>query len=193
MTEARPNLGGMEIGDGSRHRWRRVLGPLRSEVLAFATALGGRRPDALRLFVIGDADHEPWHFTAHLRDDTQRAGRADLAPTLLRWQVPPGAPPHLAWSVDAAASASRRDTLLVITPGAPAAEMLERVADANRRGARILSIHRSHDEVAGLSHEVLSVDPDRPAATFEVAQHVVSAVAPSAAQPLPRRRLLVRR
>ena len=65
--------------------------------------------------------------------------------------------------------------------------MLERVADAKRRGARIMSVHRGDTDLAGLSHEMLSVDPVRADHDYDVTQHIVTDVAPGREQRAPAR------
>jgi len=170
---------GVELS-GSMRRWTRVLGPLGRETRLFARALGGRQGPSTGLLVVGVPEFEPWHFTAHLGEGALRYGRADLAPTLLRWKVPLGAPPHLAVTVDAMAKAARDQTILVIDPCGGSSELLERVADARRCGARIMTLHRGHDALMGLSHETLSVDRLRPARDFEITQHLVTDLTPVA-------------
>src|SRR5690606_31362122 len=47
------------------------------------------------LLLLGTPAEEPWHLTAHLADEARLAGLPQLAPTLVRWSVPVGAPAHL--------------------------------------------------------------------------------------------------
>jgi hypothetical protein len=148
------------------------------QTLHFAGVLGGRREESSRLLVMGTPDFEPWHFVAHMSEESEKQGRADLCPTLLRWAVPLGAPAHLAVSVDEVAHASRDQTVLILSSRARSWEMLERVSDARRRGARIMSVHRGDNDLADLSHEMLSVDLLRADRDFEVTQHIVTDVAP---------------
>jgi DNA-binding MurR/RpiR family transcriptional regulator len=132
------------------------------------------------LFVVGAPEFEPWHFTAHLGEQATRRGRVDLVPTLLRWEVPVGAPSHLAVPVDVMSFLSRNETLLVIDPFGEAPELLERIASAKRRGARIMTLHRGQPDLMAMSHETLSVDLSRPERDFEITQHVVTDLAPTA-------------
>jgi hypothetical protein len=155
-----------------------VLGHVGKEARLFADALGGRHDRSTNLLVVGVPEFEPWHFAAHLGEQADRCGRVDLVPTLLRWRVPPGAPSHLAITVDALMSASRSQTVLVIDPFGGAPELLERLADAKHQGARIMTVHRDQSELIELSHETLSVDPLRPIRDFEVVQHLVSDLTP---------------
>src|SRR5205814_5465065 len=52
------------------------------------------------LLLVGTPDEEPWHLTAHLDEESRWSGMPALAPTLIRWQPPPGAPAHLAIGLD---------------------------------------------------------------------------------------------
>src|SRR5215471_17908723 len=58
----------------------------------FAGALRGSARTQGGLLLVGTPDHEPWHFAAHLGDESRLAGLPELAPTLVRWHPPPGAP-----------------------------------------------------------------------------------------------------
>lgn len=179
----------MDISGSSVRRWLRELGPFGVETCRFARKLGETRPSSERLFVLGTPEFEPWHFVAHLGEQATRFGRADLVPTLMRWQVPDNAPAHLSVGVDGVAHATRRDTFLVIAPGGDAPELLERVADAKRVGSRIMSMHRDQADLGDLSHETLTVDPSRDDRAFEITQHVVTDSAPGEAAVRPSRRI----
>lgn len=157
-----------------------------------------RRPGAApgHLLVVGTPDHEPWHLTAHLDDEARYAGLPDLTPTLVRWQVPDGAPPHLAVHVRRLESAQRGETVFVVSPHAAPEQLLERADDARRRGATLLSLDTGDDELGGIAHERLVVAPSGLALpahlveevaqdadavgapmAFDIAQHLVSAAA----------------
>jgi hypothetical protein len=166
----------MESGHRSATRLIRSLGSLGREARAFGIALGNGSRNAGRLMIVGTPTYEPWHFTAHLSDDARRQRRPDLAPTLVRWDVPQGAPAHLAVSVDEIAHVSRDVTVLVIPDGVHPG-LLERVTDANRRGARVMTMERSASSLDVCSHELLSVGFDRTGHDFDACQHVVSSVA----------------
>jgi hypothetical protein len=168
----------VDISGATSRRWARRLGQVAKDARLFSATLGGRDERSTQLFVIGDPDFEPWHFTAHLGEQASRYGRMDLVPTLLRWRVPPGAPSHLAVSADALMSSSRNQTVLVINPCGGAPELLERIADAKHQGARIMTIHRGQPELMELSHETLLVDPMRPDRDFEMTQHLVTDLTP---------------
>jgi hypothetical protein len=58
----------------------------------FARALRGSARTQGGLLLVGTPEHEPWHFAAHLDDESRLAGLPGLAPTLIRWNPPPGAP-----------------------------------------------------------------------------------------------------
>jgi hypothetical protein len=172
------SIGLVDTSGAASRRWARVLGHLGKETRLFATALGDRHDRSTGLFVVGAPEFEPWHFAAHLGEQATRYGRADLVPTLLRWKVPTGAPSHLAVTLDALMSATRNQTVLVINPFADVPELLERVADARHRGARIMTLHRGNADLIQLSHETLLVDPLRPDLDFEVTQHLVTDLTP---------------
>jgi hypothetical protein len=127
--------------------------------------------------IVGTPSYEPWHFTAHLADEAARWGRPDLSPTLMRWRIPEGAPGHLAVSVDQIAHASRSATVLVI-PDRDDQELIERVSDAHRRGARVMSIERACSGLTAYSHEHLTVDVQRSDHEYDISQHIVTAIAP---------------
>jgi hypothetical protein len=169
----------MEVAESVQRRWARILGSLGKETRLFARALGERSDWSTRLFVVGAPEFEPWHFAAHMSEEAARHGRKDLVPTLLRWQVPAGAPPHLSVSVDTLSQANSRQTVLVVTSnGDDAPELLERVENAKRRGSRIMTLHRGNAQLTDLSHETLSVEASRPARHFDLAQHVVTDLSP---------------
>ena len=169
----------MELSGPTMRRWTAELGQLGADARGFGRTLGRRSSTPNHLFVIGTPDWEPWHFVAHLGEEATRHGRTDLVPGLLRWKVPPGAPPHLALSADDMAHASPRHTFLVLAPAGDAPGLFERVSDAKRLGARIMSVHRGDETLLGLSHETLSVNPSRGERAFEITQHVVTDSAPA--------------
>jgi hypothetical protein len=173
----------MDVAESVQRRWARILGSLGKETRLFAQALGDRPDWSSRLFVVGVPDFEPWHFAAHMGEEATRHRRKDLVPTLLRWDVPAGAPPHLSVSVDTLLQATSRQTVLVVSPsGDGAPELLERVSDAKRRGSRIMTLHRGCAELTDLSHETLSVDVSRPERHFDLTQHVVTDLSPRSAE-----------
>jgi hypothetical protein len=168
----------METSTRNVMNWVRQLGTLGLDALDFAHVLGGRRAVSDRLFVVGTPEFEPWHFVAHLAEEAKRDQRADLIPTLVRWDVPQGAPKHLAVSVNELRQLTRTQTLLIVSSCSDSPQLLERVTDAKRRGARIMSVHRGDEELADISHEMLSVDPLRDDHDFDLTQHLVTDIAP---------------
>jgi hypothetical protein len=144
---------------------------------SFARALRdfSRTPEGL--LVVGTPADEPWHMTAHLADEARLAEIPELAPTLVRWAPPAGAPSHLRVGLDRLAAAGRHETLLVVSPRAAPGELLERVSDVRRAGARILALDRGDPELGALAHEALAVPEGTAPLSFDAAQHLVSAAA----------------
>ena len=109
------------------------------------------------LLLVGTPEEEPWHLAAHLDDEARFSGVLELSPTLVRYAPPPDAPPHLAVGLDRLQAVSRGETLFVVAPTAAPEQLLERVADAKRIGATILSIDDGDDDLADLAHDRLIV------------------------------------
>lgn len=126
------------------------------------------------LLVVGTPGFEPWHMTAHLDDESRLSGIAELAPTLVRWSPPPGAPPHLAVGLSRLEAARRGETLFIVTQDTAPAPLLERVSDARKTGATILALDSDDPQLEALAHEALAV-PE--ALSFDAGQHLVSAAA----------------
>ena len=140
------------------------------------------------LLLVGTPEEEPWHLAAHLDDEARFSGVLELKPTLVRYAPPPEAPPHLAIGLDRLQAVSRGETLFVVAPGAAPEQLLERVADAKRIGATILSIDDGDEDLAGLAHDRLIVprygldvpsglDVTAASIDFETVQHLVSVAA----------------
>ena len=145
---------------------------------SFARAVRGVRPRAAgELLLVGTPDEEPWHLAAHLDQESRLAGIPGLAPTLVRWSPPPGAPPHLAVGVGRLEEARRGETLFVVSPDAAPAPLLERVHDARKVGATILALDAGDPELDDMAHEYLAVAPGLAPFSFDAAQHLVSAAA----------------
>ena len=136
------------------------------------------------LLVVGTPDFEPWHMTAHLDDESRLAGVAELAPTLVRWSPPPGAPPHLSVGLARLEAARRGETLFVVAEDAAPVPLLERVNDARKTGATILALDSDDPELDALAHEALSIPGNL--LSFDAGQHLVSAAAGEGASPARR-------
>jgi hypothetical protein len=145
----------------------------------FGLALRAAPKTSGGLLVAGPADAEPWHFTAHLADEAHWAQLPYLAPTLLRAAPVADGPVHLSTGWERLARSGRGEALLVVAAVDPHEELLERIDDARRQGARILALAQTAPELRGLAHETLTVPvpakvDDPGLLTFETAQHLVS-------------------
>ncbi|MER7947155.1 hypothetical protein ABTY59_07145 [Streptomyces sp. NPDC096079] len=160
-------------------RWpgevRRFAGALRSSVV----------PHRGGLLLVGTEEYEPWHLAAHLVDESAWSGLPELTPTLVRHRVRPGAPAHLAVGLGRLEAAGRGATLLMVAPERPDAGLLQRVHDARRAGATVLSLDGGDEEVRGLAHETLTVARDAEV-DLDTVQHLVSAAAGENSLPSPR-------
>jgi hypothetical protein len=145
------------------------------QTAAFARALRRSRTPG-GLLVVGTPAEEPWHLTAHLAEESRLAGLPGLAPTLVRWAPPPGAPPHLRTGMQRLEQAARGETVLVVSAGPAPAPLLERVEDARKR-ATVLALDQDDPELDQLAHEVLAVPPGTAPVSFDAAQHLVSSAA----------------
>ncbi|HVT69343.1 MAG TPA: hypothetical protein VHF26_16450 [Trebonia sp.] len=141
-----------------------------ARMLARALRTTPRSPGGL--LVVGTPQFEPWHMTAHLDEESRLSGVAELAPTLVRWSPPPGAPPHLAVGLARLEAARRGETLFVVAEDTAPVPLLERVNDARKTGATILALDSNDPELDALAHEALAV-PEQ--LSFDAGQHLVSA------------------
>ncbi|WP_406445979.1 hypothetical protein OHB14_43225 [Streptomyces sp. NBC_01613] len=166
------------------------------EVLAGTEWLGATRrfAGALRgaavshgggLLLVGTQEYEPWHLAAHLVDEAAWSGTPELAPTLVRHGACPSDPAHLAVGLGRLAAARRGETLLVVSPGGPGGPLLERVHDARRAGATVLTLGPDAGELTGMAHESLAV-PQGSELDLDTVQHLVSAAAGENSLPTPR-------
>ena len=140
----------------------------------FAQALRRQARTRSGLLIVGTPQFEPWHMAAHLQDESQLAGIPELAPVLVRWAPPPGAPAHLSIGIERLEAASRDDALLVVSEQAAPASLLERLADARKSGTTIFALDQDDAELDELAHEALPVPGTAPV-SFDAAQHLVSA------------------
>ncbi|MFF3836752.1 hypothetical protein [Streptomyces sp. NPDC001930] len=154
---------------------RRFAGALRSSVV----------PHRGGLLLVGTEEYEPWHLAAHLVDESAWSGTPELAPTLVRHRVRPGDPAHLAVGLGRLEVAGRGATLLMVAPERPDAGLLQRVHDARRAGATVLSLDGGDEEVRGLAHETLTV-AEGAEVDLDTVQHLVSAAAGENSLPSPR-------
>jgi hypothetical protein len=156
---------------------------------SFARALRDYSRTPQGLLVVGTPVDEPWHMTAHLADESRLAGLPELAPTLVRWAPPAGAPAHLRIGIERLEAATREETLLVVAPEVAPEELLERIDDARRTGATILALDRGDPELDALAHEALAVPANTSPLSFDAAQHLISAAAgePQGLTDRPRR------
>ena len=155
------------------------------------------------LLLVGTPTDEPWHFAAHLDDESRWADLPGLSPTLVRWHPPADAPEHLAIGLERLGEARRGDTVFVVAPNDPTEPLLERIADARRSGATVMSLDFGHPDLNDLTNErlivpasgliapgehsglmiplakaaLLDVDLSLPDVSFETVQHLVSAAA----------------
>lgn len=150
------------------------------------------------LLLVGTPDEEPWHLTAHLDEESRWSGIPSLAPTLVRWQPPPGAPAHLSVGIDRLEQAGKGETVFVVAPDTPPPALLERVSDARHDGAVILTLDGGDAELESLAHESLAVPTGErtesglvlagglPPVSFDLVSHLVSVSAAEAPSQLRR-------
>jgi hypothetical protein len=149
--------------------------PERTQDFARAVRSCAKVPGSLLLF--GPAGDEPWHLAAHLDDESRFNSLPEISPTLVRWDPPPGAPPHLRVGLDRLEAARPGEALLVVSADEAPEGLLERVDDARRVGATIFALEADDRELRGLSHESLTVPAGEALVSFDAAQHLVSAAA----------------
>jgi hypothetical protein len=145
---------------------------------AFARGLRNATRTPGGLLVVGPPAEEPWHLTAHLDEESRLSGIPELMPTLVRWQVPEAAPPHLRVGLERLEAARRGETVFIVTPSTAPVPLLERVSDARKTGATIFALDQGDPELEGLAHEAMSIvpGPGTPAmVSFGAAQHLISA------------------
>ena len=107
------------------------------------------------LLLVGTPQDEPWHLAAHLDDESRFAGIPELSPVLVRHRIPEGAPPHLSIGLSRLEVAKAGETLFVVAPGPASEQLLDRVDDARRHGATVMSMHAGDSDLQSLAHESL--------------------------------------
>lgn len=152
------------------------------EADGFAAALRAAPRQVGGLLLVGPGAAEPWHMTAHLAQDARLAGLDQLVPTLVRGAPEPDAPAHLNAGLDRISSAGRRDAVLVVASQDPEPVVLDRLADARRSGARVLTLGQQAPLAGDLAHESLLVPQTADMPSFDGAQHLVAAAAVDARQ-----------
>ncbi|MHA5051555.1 hypothetical protein [Streptomyces sp. SD15] len=156
---------------------RRFAGALRGSVVTYG---GG-------LLLVGTAEYEPWHLAAHLVDEAAWSGTPELSPTLVRHGARDSDPAHLAVGLGRVEAARRGESLLVVSPSAPGAPLLERIHDARRAGATVFALDAGDRELGAMAHESLTVPPGQEL-DLDTVQHLVSAAAGENSLPSPRGR-----
>lgn len=145
---------------------------------AFARGLRKATRTPGGLLLVGTPAEEPWHLTAHLDEESRLSGIPELMPTLVRWQVPDAAPPHLRVGLERLEGAQRGETVFVVTAATAPVPLLERVSDARRTGATIFALDQGDPELDALAHEAMTIAPGPGVPglmSFGAAQHLISA------------------
>jgi hypothetical protein len=145
---------------------------------AFARGLRKATRTPGGLLLVGTPAEEPWHLTAHLDDESRLSGIPELMPTLVRWEVPGSAPPHLRVGLERLEAARRGETVFVVTPATAPVPLLERVSDARKDGATIFALDQGDPELDALAHEAMTIAPGPGVPgmlSFGAAQHLISA------------------
>lgn len=145
----------------------------------FAASLRAAPRQVGGLLLVGPGDAEPWHMTAHLSEEARLLGLDQLVPTLVQAAPEVGAPAQLSIGLDRISAAGRNDAVLVVAAVDPESSVLERVADAKKHGARVLTLGQTAPLAVDLAHDSLAVpEPsDIGLPSFDGAQHLVSAAA----------------
>src|SRR5258705_12617062 len=141
---------------------------------AFALGLRKATRSPGGLLLVGTPDEEPWHLTAHLDEESRLSGMPELMPTLVRWQVPEGAPAHLPVGLERLEAARRGETLFIVSSATAPGPLLERVDDARRTGATIFALEAGGPELDALAHRSMAVRPGVDGGAFGGGQHPFS-------------------
>jgi hypothetical protein len=169
-------MGSMDTGQVAMLREALSSSPWMRQAREFARGLRTTRTPG-GLLLVGTPDEEPWHLAAHLGDESRWSDLPQLRPTLIRWAPPPDAPSHLRVGMERVTATGRGETVFVVAEQTAPVPLLERVDDARRSGATILSLDGGDAELQGLAHDALPVPPDDGLVSFDGAQHLVSAAA----------------
>jgi hypothetical protein len=168
----------------------------------FARTMRSSTHDPGGLLLVGTPDEEPWHLAAHLDDESRLTGIGQLKPTLVRYQPPADAPPHLSVTLQRLEAARRGETVLVVAETQAPEGLLQRAWDARRTGATVLALDTGDQELESVAHESLIVPgtpstPTEPSGlvtpdlshilTFDSVQHLVSVAAGEITEPTARR------
>ncbi len=116
-----------------------------------------RTPGPGHLLLVGTPRVEPWHLAAHLDDEARVSGQPQLAPQLVRWRPPVGAPAHLSIAMTRLEAATRGETVFVVAPDDAPDPLLERIDGARRVGATVLSLDAGDERLGDLAHERMTV------------------------------------
>jgi len=158
----------------------------------FARTMRSSTDDPGGLLLVGTPDDEPWHLAAHLDDESRLTGVGQLKPTLVRYQPPADAPPHLSVTLQRLEVARRGETVLVVAEELAPEALLQRAWDARKTGATVLALDTGDQELESVAHESLVVPGAAPAETdssglitpelsdiltFDSVQHLVSVAA----------------
>jgi len=168
----------------------------------FARTMRTSTRDPGGLLLVGTPDDEPWHLAAHLDDESRISGIAELKPTLVRYQPPADAPPHLSFTLARLEVAKRGETVLVVAEDHAPESLLQRAWDARKTGATILALDTGDHELESVAHESLTVPGSADSAdrdsglitpdlsdvlTFDSVQHLVSVAAGELTETVTRR------
>lgn len=156
----------------------------------FARTMRRRTTEPGGLLLVGTPEAEPWHLAAHLDDESRWTGTPELSPTLVRYQVPQQAPPHLSITLERLEAARRGETVFVVSEDEAPEQLLQRAWDARKLGATVLSLDAGDVELHQVAHESLTVvtthteliTPELDVVSFDSVQHLVSVAAGEAAQ-----------
>ncbi|MHB1801725.1 MAG: hypothetical protein ACYCU5_08740, partial [Actinomycetes bacterium] len=140
---------------------REILGssPWAYRTRMFAKVLRTKTRHPGGLLLVGTPAEEPWHLAAHLSEEAKIVGAPELSPVLVRYAPPRGAPDHLRVGMARLAYACKGETVFVVAPDKIPESLLDRLADARKKGATLLSVDEGDKDLQSLTHESLTVPP----------------------------------